>query len=476
MNKKTAGYYFIIIFSFIVNAFVTKAQTGDILSNNIFIPEGTHGNIGKVSFIPNEMLYLHPGWNWISFPRVYRDITDPDYPDSYYSAVSALTHRIMPEDYFIYDKNQMINLPPNNSSGNLISIDWNLSNQKWEPNGLDYIKSTRGYKIYIEPPENEHYLYLRNTVLDASQPITVYAGENIENWVGYFLPETQDPLEALTNVFPNLQSIKAEKWAGYNAGTEAKPNWIISKTTPLRYGDMLILKTYHDGSFTWHRAGNPFGNQTGIEQPSHYSFNKTDSYTSFFIEYDTLNPPVEIGAFVNDTCVGACKIVNGDTLAFLQAYLPESGGDSVVFENYYGNKSTEKTVIKSYYVQSRGETTPIKRVVKTGENKDFYLISFKKPAEQPVSKSDIKFDIGPNPVTGKLFITYFLPYESNVNVSVYDMAGRLITMILQKTEEKGSYHAVWNLTDSNGIKLKKGIYLLHYTIGTASGVKKVVVR
>ena len=451
----------------------------DPVSNRIFIPNGTHGNISVVSFVANEPLYLHAGWDWISFPRLIRDVNDPDYPDASYLAVTALTHRIMPEDYFSFDKNQMVNLPPNTPIGNEVYIDWKVSSQSWIPKPnyeLSYVKSTRGEKILIGPANSDHYLFFYGTILDATQPVNLYAGNDKENWVGYFLPETQDPLDALSNIFPYLKSIQAEKWAGYNAGTEAKPDWIMSKPTPLRYGDMLILKTYQNIAFTWHRAGNPFGTNDAIAQATHYSYTTTADYTSFFIAYDTLNPPLEIGAYVNDTCVGACAVNSSDTLAFIQGYLQGNSGDSVVFENYYGTKSTEKTRIRSYYVESQGETQMRKRAIKIGENKDFYLVSFQKPKQHVLQTPDILFSIQPNPVSEKLNITYNIPVKSNIKLSVYNMQGQQLAVILQGVRDKGNYSFMWDLKYINGLKLKKGIYLLQFSTGSASSVKKVIVN
>lgn len=450
----------------------------DPVSNRIFTPNGTHGNISVVSFVANEPLYLHSGWDWISFPRLIRDVKDSVYPDVSYPAVTALTHRIMPEDYFNY-KNQMVNLPPNTTIDKEVSIGWDIYSQAWIPypqNGLSYVKSTRGYKILIGPENSDHYLFFDGTILDATQPINLYAGHNKENWVGYFLPETQDPSDALSNIFPYLKSIKAEKWSGYNNGTEAKPDWIMSRPTPLRYGEMLILKTYHDVAFTWHRAGNPFGTSGTIAQATHYSYTTTADYTSFFIAYDTVNPPLEIGAFVNDTCVGACAVNSNDTLAFIQGYLQGNSGDSVVFENYYGNKSTERARIKSYYVESQGETYMRKRAIKIGENKDFYLISFQKPKQHVIQTPDILFTIQPNPVSEILNINYNVPVKSNTKLSVYNMQGQQLAVLLQGVKNKGNYSIMWDLKNMNGLKLKKGLYFLQFSTGSGSSVKKVIVN
>lgn len=223
-----------------------------------------------------EPIYLHVKWNWISFPRLFRDVNDPNYPDVHYSSVAALTHRIFPEDYFGYDKNEMINLPPNvpNNSNEIISIDWSIDNQVWNPNnGLYFVKSTKGYKIFIGPPNHTHSLFYHGTILDAAQPINVYAGGDKENWVGYFLPETQNPIDALANIWPNLKSVKGEEWAGANMGTEAKPDWVISRPLPLKYGQMLVLETYHDVSFTWHREGSPFDGGTN-ERAEHFTYDE----------------------------------------------------------------------------------------------------------------------------------------------------------------------------------------------------------
>lgn len=187
-------------------------------------------------------------------------------------------------------------------------------------------------------------------------------------------------------------------------------------------------------------------------------------------------PPVEIGAFVNDTCVGACKVNNSDSLAFIRGYLQGNSGDSVTFVNYYGNKSTQKQEIKSYYVKSPGEPFSRKRAVTIGENKGFYLISFNKPQDFREMSHGAKFLVCPNPVSAKLLFDYAVPTKGNVTVSVHDMQGRLVAVLLQEVKEKGNYSAEWDLNGTDGLKVNRGIYLLRLNGPAGSSVKKVIVN
>ena len=101
----------------------------------------------------------------------------------------------------------------------------------------------------------------------------------------------------------------------------------------------------------------------------------------------------------------------------------------------------------------------------------FYLGGFVIGIRPTESKDISIFDVMPNypnpfnPVTS---INYQLPVTSRVNLTVYDITGRLVTTLVDKIQGSGIYKATWNADN-----FASGIYFYKFTatdIGNSSHV------
>ena len=73
----------------------------------------------------------------------------------------------------------------------------------------------------------------------------------------------------------------------------------------------------------------------------------------------------------------------------------------------------------------------------------------------------------PNPFNGGTTINYFLPEEGTVDLSIYDVNGRLVENLISGNMTKGNHSASWEPTD-----VGSGVYFSRMTvIGTESGEK-----
>jgi len=80
----------------------------------------------------------------------------------------------------------------------------------------------------------------------------------------------------------------------------------------------------------------------------------------------------------------------------------------------------------------------------------------------------------PNPFNGTTTIAYSLASKSDVNIRIYDTAGRLIKILEQKTKEPGRYETVWRGNDDAGRAVASGIYFCRITTGSFSQTRKIV--
>ena len=80
----------------------------------------------------------------------------------------------------------------------------------------------------------------------------------------------------------------------------------------------------------------------------------------------------------------------------------------------------------------------------------------------------------PNPFNPVTTISYDLPDDGFVELSVYNMRGEKVTTLLKGNQEAGSYKMNWNGTNRKGEIVASGIYFLRIASGSYSKTSKMV--
>ena len=70
----------------------------------------------------------------------------------------------------------------------------------------------------------------------------------------------------------------------------------------------------------------------------------------------------------------------------------------------------------------------------------------------------------PNPFNPVTNLSYQLPKEGNVQVVIYDMAGRIVKNLILEHQNAGYKTIKWNATNNNGQSVSAGVYV--YTVST----------
>jgi len=90
--------------------------------------------------------------------------------------------------------------------------------------------------------------------------------------------------------------------------------------------------------------------------------------------------------------------------------------------------------------------------------------------EQPAPPHKfILYQIYPNPFNSTTTIEFTIPKSAFVNITVYDVMGRLIKNIVNEITDAGIYSVKWDASD-----LPSGIYLITLSTGTYSQTKKAL--
>ena len=80
----------------------------------------------------------------------------------------------------------------------------------------------------------------------------------------------------------------------------------------------------------------------------------------------------------------------------------------------------------------------------------------------------------PNPFNPLTTIHYDLPEDGFVNVTIYDMMGRTIKIMVNKEQNAGVKSVQWDATDSSGKPVSAGLYLYTIQAGEFRQTKKMV--
>ncbi|MDP8237579.1 MAG: T9SS type A sorting domain-containing protein [Candidatus Hatepunaea meridiana] len=70
--------------------------------------------------------------------------------------------------------------------------------------------------------------------------------------------------------------------------------------------------------------------------------------------------------------------------------------------------------------------------------------------------------IYPNPFNSSTEIGYSLPFEADVCISIYDVAGRLITELINKRQTPGNHSAIWFGMNQAGNPVSSGVYFYRF--------------
>ncbi|OGC92247.1 MAG: hypothetical protein A2W25_09995 [candidate division Zixibacteria bacterium RBG_16_53_22] len=98
--------------------------------------------------------------------------------------------------------------------------------------------------------------------------------------------------------------------------------------------------------------------------------------------------------------------------------------------------------------------------------------------EMPQGSSPLPYDAKlnqnyPNPFNGSTVISFTLPGATNLNLAIYDLAGRKVRTLLAGYQEAGHTSVTWDGKDENGRNVSSGIYFYNLKAGDISMTRKM---
>ncbi|UCD05730.1 MAG: T9SS type A sorting domain-containing protein [candidate division WOR-3 bacterium] len=80
----------------------------------------------------------------------------------------------------------------------------------------------------------------------------------------------------------------------------------------------------------------------------------------------------------------------------------------------------------------------------------------------------------PNPFVRDLRISFSVPHSGALSISVYDIAGRLVSNIVDRDFSAGEYEIVWNGKDNMERRISSGVYFVRASYGNEVTTRKVI--
>ncbi len=80
----------------------------------------------------------------------------------------------------------------------------------------------------------------------------------------------------------------------------------------------------------------------------------------------------------------------------------------------------------------------------------------------------------PNPFNPVTTLSYNLPQDSYVILSIYDMNGSLVKSLVNENRTAGMQHIQWNATNNSGRTVSAGVYLYSIEAEEFRQMKKMI--
>jgi hypothetical protein len=325
--------------------------------------------------------------------------------------------------------------------------------------------------IFVLDAEPINYDGLNNSgqpCLGCNNGEVVYDIHFGNNLISYPFQTSQFVSNALGDAVANIYAVAGEGVAGmYNpdACTECD-GWVGS------------LQTFDAGKGYWLVATDDFsfsfdGTSTGLtrnvnvrEIPEIYNYKQSDQQAFFFIDNatifgETLDKDDIIIIYNEDVIVGA-RYWNGQ-----MTDVPAIGVDSDMQELFSGYCEEGNKIIFKVFDSSTGILTPMYT------DDDIVWSNFKMSVIS-LSEKYVPSEVGlsnayPNPFNPTTTLSLDVPFTMNVNLSIYDVRGRLVEELVNDFQETGRYSITWNAD-----KHSSGAYMVKLVAGSSVEVQKIM--
>jgi hypothetical protein len=386
--------------------------------------------------------------NWISYPRLYRSADNTFDAEIILDDIEPYASRIdSPDSYMTY------------------------SQGVWNHNNLYGLRSSKGYKLTMSSQNSSYTHKTYGTKLPDQYQISL-SGGLVQNWVGYWIEDTQIVSQALGDYWTdlNVRFVKMQYWSAYRNEFD---RWVCDGRIPtISYGDMIEIKcTNSILGFKWDNS-TPRDNEIIVPKAEYFTYTEQADYIPLYLTLDSDDLPQEIAAKVDGECIGAAVVV--DSLVQLRIYPDNRSVGEIEFELYYGERCSNKTV-SNYKYNGLECSRIINEKISTTRLMSAYQVDLRNEGyTAPQMKSNLSTCNYPNPFNPTTEINFSIPQSSNVEIKIYNIKGQEIITLIDNDLEEGNHSVIWNGNDSSNNSVATGIYFYKVSTETNSITKRMM--
>ncbi|PKN76186.1 MAG: hypothetical protein CVU49_02125 [Candidatus Cloacimonetes bacterium HGW-Cloacimonetes-2] len=314
-----------------------------------------------------------------------------------------------------------------------------------------------------------------------------------ETYLGYYLPESLKPFDALLPILNDIKAIMAEDWAlvripifGYEPQPGDPPSafytdlWLGSylmnnENLAINHGEMVVVHYIGTNDVEFKLGGEnpnpPFTESYTRDMTKHFFFEEQLGYIPVFIsmdlnQYEDGNKPTEIALFIDEVCKGAAVIKDGEIQ--LNAYITNSDDLSddlkeVEFRLYFPAKSAS-SIVPEYAVFNLQTGVYESKTARVSDFKGFLRVQLTKTGEIPPPAATQLFQNYPNPFNPVTSIKYDLAETSQVRMDIFNVRGQLVKTLLNQEMQAGTHSVIWDGKDGQGRSVSSGVYFYRMSL------------
>lgn len=314
-----------------------------------------------------------------------------------------------------------------------------------------------------------------------------------ETYLGYYLPESLKPFDALLPILNDIKAILAEDWAlvripifGYDPQPGDPPSayytdlWLGSylmnnENLAINHGEMVVVHYIGTNDVEFKLGGDnpnpPFTESYARDMTKHFTYEEQLGYLPVFIsmdlnQYEDGNKPTEVALFIDEVCKGAAVIKDGEIQ--LNAYITNNDDltddlKEVEFRLYFPAKSAS-SIVPEYAVFNLQTGVYESKTARVSDFKGFLRVQLTKTGEIPPPTATQLFQNYPNPFNPVTSIKYDLAENSLVRMDIFNVKGQLVKTLLNQEMLAGTHSVIWDGKDGQGRSVSSGVYFYRMSL------------
>lgn len=422
--------------------------------------------IGAPNYLPNGKAYLYAesspssgttytknlvaGWTWFSVNVKMDDMS-----------LNTVLNSIAPNGVSIKDQTSFADYYE--------GFGW------YSSNGLDVIRVTTGYKIYMS---NTDILTFTGVPVDyANTQIDLVAGWN---WIGY-MPQVKDPINhALSSIEPNGTFIKnqtayADYYAGFGWYSSNGLDSLVATEGYMLFmssADTLIYPTPVKSTAAASGQLAKASHRAVIWQPDVNKYESSMAITGVVLVNGVEHHASDllVGAFVDEECRGVAELVAFPLNGRFEFGMLVHGqdGEELIFKVY--DRTSDNVLCADSKMKFAADArigsglAPFELSVKTNSA----IAALELPEQYQLYQNY------PNPFNPSTTIAYDLPQDGEMSLEIYDVRGRLVRTLQRGELAAGHYEIIWNGRNDLGIPVVSGIYFYKMKSGEYNQTRRMI--